>query len=100
MHYSRYSPSSLAVASGTTIEFTVVNDDPIAHEFIIGSQEQQLAHERGDPNDPHDRPGEARIGPHETKTVTYLFDRPGVLQYACHRVGHYAYGMFGTVRVG
>lgn len=99
MHYSRYLPASLAVRAGQTVEFIVVNDDPIAHEFIIGTEAEQQAHERGDPNDPHNGPGEARIGANETVRVSYTFDRPGRLLYACHVAGHYAYGMRGEVHV-
>jgi len=99
MHYSRYLPASLTVKAGETVTFDVVNTDPIAHEFIIGTAAQQLAHERGDPNDPHTGPGEASIPGGKTARVRFTFPTAGTLQYACHRPGHYRYGMLGTITV-
>ncbi len=99
MRYSRYLPASIEVKAGTTVEFDLVNADPIEHEFIIGTPAQQLAHERGDPHDPHTGPGEALIAAGKTARVFFTFSSPGTLQYACHRPGHYRYGMVGTITV-
>jgi uncharacterized cupredoxin-like copper-binding protein len=99
MHYSRYMPHVLTVRAGTTVDFRLVNTDPIAHEFIIGTHVEQLAHERGDPHDPHKRPGEAAIAGSQTTHIRYTFRTPGTLEFACHRPGHYAYGMVGTIVV-
>ena len=100
MRYSKFLPATMTVPAGTTVSFEIVNQDPIPHEFIIGTAEEQLVHEKGDPNDPHTGPGEASIGPHETVRLSYTFGHPGTLLYGCHRIGHYAYGMVGTIRVG
>ena len=99
MRYSRFLPATLAVKAGTTIDFTLVNADPIDHEFIIGTAAQQIAHERGDPHDPHTGPGEAAVAAGVTKHIRFTFTRPGTLIFACHRPGHYAYGMRGTITV-
>jgi len=34
-----------------------------------------------------------------TKTLTYTFQHPGTLSYACHVAGHYEAGMKGTIIV-
>ena len=99
MHYSRYLPGSIVVPVGTTVEFDLINADPIAHEFIIGTHAAQLAHERGDPHDPHTGPGEALLAAGQTRHIRFTFTRPGTLEYACHRPGHYAYGMRGTITI-
>lgn len=99
MRYSRYLPAALTVKAGTTVSFDVVNADPIAHEFVIGTAAQQLAHERGDPQDPHTGPGEALVAGGKSARVTFTFAKPGTLQYACHRAGHFRYGMVGTISV-
>jgi uncharacterized cupredoxin-like copper-binding protein len=99
MRYSRYRPVSIELKAGTTVDFTLVNADPIDHEFVIGTAAQQLAHERGDPHDPHTGPGEALLAAGATRHLRFTFARPGTLQYACHRPGHYSYGMFGTITV-
>ena len=99
MHYSKYAPHALTVRAGTTVEFRLVNTDPIAHEFVIGTHAQQLAHESRDPNDPHTGPGEASIAGLQTTHVRYTFRTPGTFEFACHRPGHYAYGMVGAIVV-
>ncbi len=99
MRYSKYAPRSLTVRAGDTIEFVLVNADPIAHEFIIGTHAQQLEHEKGDPHDPHNRPGEAALAASKTTRLRYTFHKPGTLEFACHRPGHYTYGMVGTITV-
>jgi uncharacterized cupredoxin-like copper-binding protein len=99
MRYSKYLPAALTVKAGTTVSFTVANADPITHEFVIGTAAQQLAHERGDTHDPHTGPGEALIGGGKTTHVRFTFTKPGTLQYACHRPGHFRYGMVGTISV-
>ena len=99
MHYSKYVPASLTVAAGTTVEFVIVNDDPIAHEFIIGTHAEQLKHEAGDIHDPHNGPGEATIEGSKTTRLRHTFREPGTLEFACHRPGHYRYGMVGSIRV-
>ena len=99
MHYSRFLPQAITVRVGTTVDFTLDNTDPIDHEFIIGTVAQQLAHERGNPNDPHTGPGEAAVPADVTRHIRFTFTKPGTLQFACHRPGHYAYGMVGTITV-
>ena len=99
MHYSKFDPGTIAVKAGTTIDFVVVNDDPIAHEFIIGTEAEQLGHEKGKPGDPHTGPGEASVPANVTVHLSYVFAHAGTLLYACHVPGHYKYGMRGTVQV-
>jgi len=97
--YSRFDPAAIEVRAGDAVTFVVTNDDPIPHEFILGTLAEQLAHERG-PDEDHDgTPGAASLEPGTTETVTFTFDAPGTYRYACHLAGHYAYGMFGTVTV-
>ncbi|HEV2685804.1 MAG TPA: hypothetical protein VGW79_04125, partial [Actinomycetota bacterium] len=47
MHFSHYLPVALKVGARETVRFKLVNEDPITHEFIIGTEAQQLAHEKG-----------------------------------------------------
>ena len=100
MSYSKYEPASLVVKAGTTVDFTLVNADPIEHEFIIGTIAEQQKHELGDPHDPHTGPGEKLLAANKTEHLSFTFSKPGTLQYACHRPGHYRYGMVGTITVG
>ena len=99
MRFSRYLPVSLHVGAHQTVRFKLVNEDPITHEFIIGTEAQQLAHEKGPNVDHNGLPGQASLGPGETRTISFTFAGPGNLLFACHRPGHYAYGMRGTITI-
>ena len=99
MHYSKYLPASLEVAAGSTVEFVIVNEDPIAHEFIIGNEAEQLEHEKGDIGDTHTGPGEASVPAGSTVRMSFTFAKAGPLFYACHLPGHYRYGMKGSLKV-
>jgi len=100
IHWSRFQPSEVRVAQGDTVRFVIRNTDPIDHEFILGDERVQDAHEHGTQAS-HDGsvPGQISILAKQTRTTTYTFARPLSLAYACHLPGHYAYGMVGVVRV-
>jgi uncharacterized cupredoxin-like copper-binding protein len=99
IRYSRFEPARIEVPAGTTVTFTVRNEDPIAHEFIIGTLAEQAEHERGTEQTHDGAPGAASLAPGEMQTVSYAFAEPGALEFACHLPGHYGYGMRGTIDV-
>jgi uncharacterized cupredoxin-like copper-binding protein len=96
---SRFVPDEFEFEAGTTVTFVVENTDPIAHEFLIGDEEVQRAHEEG--TEPHHgaKPGELSIPIGETRRTTYTFEEPGTLLIGCHLPTHYAYGMRGRITV-
>lgn len=101
IHYSRFEPETIEVEPGQTIRFVVENTDPIDHEFIVGDEGVQLAHERGTEAHHAPRPGEISIPAGRTVTTTVTFGpEPQVLLFGCHLPGHYAFGMRGELRVG
>lgn len=51
---SRFEPSNLRVAAGTTVRFVVRNADPINHELIVGAPEVHARHRLG--NEPFHPP--------------------------------------------
>jgi uncharacterized cupredoxin-like copper-binding protein len=99
MRFSRYLPRAFTVHAGQTVRFTLVNEDPITHEFIIGTAAQQDAHERGRDENHNGKPGQATIEPGETRVISFTFTEPGSLIFACHRPGHYLYGMRGLITI-
>lgn len=99
IHYSTFEPASYAFAPGQTVTFVVRNADPIDHEFILGDDGVQLAHERGTESYHPPRPGEMTVPAGETVTTTYTFEDAGPLIIGCHLPGHYAYGMRADVTV-
>jgi uncharacterized cupredoxin-like copper-binding protein len=100
LHYSRFHLEAFEFEVGATVTFVVENADPIDHEFILGDEGVQLAHERGTEAYHPPRPGEMTVPAGETATTTYAFTEPGELIIGCHLPGHYAYGMSALVRVG
>ena len=100
VHHSKFTPARVAVAPGTTVRFVVRNDDPIAHELIIGPQEVHDRHEKGTESYHPPKPGEVTIAASEQAETTYTFEAPGVVVFGCHLPGHWSYGMRGEVVVG
>ena len=96
---SRFVPDHFEFEAGTEVTFVVENTDPIDHEFIIGNEDVQQAHEEG--TEPHhgSKPGEVSIPIGETRTTTYTFDEPGTLLIGCHLPSHYDYGMRGDITI-
>ena len=99
IEHSRFDPETIEVDEGSTVTFVLHNDDPIAHEFILGDDELQLVHEKGTEKHHGDRPGEVSIPQGTTRTTTYTFTTGEDLEFACHLPGHYDYGMRGAVEV-
>lgn len=98
IEHSRFDPASIVVEPGATVRFVVRNDDPIAHEFLIGDEAAQLRHEKGTEPEHGARPGELSIPPGETRITTYTFpSERGRLLVGCHLPAHYDYGMRGTI---
>jgi uncharacterized cupredoxin-like copper-binding protein len=100
LHYSRFQPATFAFSPGETVRFVVENTDPIDHEFILGDEGVQLAHERGTEAYHPPRSGEMTVPAGETATTTYTFGDAGETLLGCHLPGHYAYGMRGVVAIG
>ena len=98
IHYSAFSLAKLQVEPGETVRFVVSNSDPIDHEFIIGDEAVQIAHELGTEAYHPPRPGEISIPAGETVETTFTFGTRDLL-FGCHLPGHYAYGMRGAISV-
>jgi uncharacterized cupredoxin-like copper-binding protein len=99
IEHSRFSEERLTVEAGTTIRFVIENNDPIPHEFIVGDERVQRVHENGTERHHAPRPGEISIPVLSERTTTYTFEEPGELIFGCHLLGHYRFGMRGTIQV-
>jgi uncharacterized cupredoxin-like copper-binding protein len=99
IRYSHFEPQSVTARAGAPITITLRNDDPIAHEWIVGTEEVHARHRTG--TDPFHAqiPTEVTIPPFTTLVTTVMFEQPGEYQYICHLPGHEKYGMVGTLRV-
>jgi uncharacterized cupredoxin-like copper-binding protein len=112
----RYRPNAIMVRAGRRVTFAVHNAGRLPHEFILGDRATQLDHEHqmqsASPGTGHTHahmhdmaaasPGGAgalTVPPGATRRLTWTFDKPGVVLYGCHVLGHWAAGMKGTIVV-
>jgi uncharacterized cupredoxin-like copper-binding protein len=99
VRYSRFDSGVVVVRAGVPINFTLKNDDPIEHEWIVGTAQVHDVHRTGTEAFHDSRPTEVTIPALTTLTTTVTFEQPGELQYICHLPGHEAYGMVGNLVV-
>ena len=99
IHYSHFNPSAITVPVGVPVTITLVNDDPIDHEWIIGDDAVQQKHRTGTELLHPVRPTEQVIPAGETRTTTITFEAPATWQFICHLPGHEAYGMVGVATI-
>lgn len=103
----RFVPEDITVAAGETITFVITNTGAIPHDFTLGDQAAQDAHEEemaemmasGQVGD-HTDPNVVVLEAGETKELTWKFTESGTVLIGCHQPGHYAAGMKGSVEVG
>jgi uncharacterized cupredoxin-like copper-binding protein len=111
----RYQPASIVVRAGRRVTFAVHNAGRLPHEFILGDRATQLDHEHqmqsaspgtGNTHEHmHDMAastggaGGLTVPPGATRRLTWTFDKPGIVLYGCHVLGHWAAGMKGTIVV-
>jgi uncharacterized cupredoxin-like copper-binding protein len=100
-----WDPASVTVQAGETVTFVVTNDGENQHEFVLGPEHVQEAHEEAATGGmEHGEAGEEamavlELAPGETQEATVTFEEPGEVLYGCHEPGHYDGGMVGTVTV-
>ncbi|MBW3642020.1 MAG: cupredoxin domain-containing protein [Actinobacteria bacterium] len=99
IHHSRFSVERVRVRRGTVVRFVVTNDDPIAHELVVGGDDVHDRHVSGSEAVHPPVPGEVSLAAGDTGVTTLAFDQPGSYRFACHLPGHLAYGMHGEVAV-
>jgi uncharacterized cupredoxin-like copper-binding protein len=99
IHFSRFTPGDLQVPAGAPVTFTLRNDDPIDHEWIVGTADVHERHRTGTEPFHATRPTEVTVPALESRETTVVFDEPGEYQFICHLPGHESYGMVGTLTV-
>jgi uncharacterized cupredoxin-like copper-binding protein len=95
-------PASMTVPAGVPVTFVITNSGATDHEFYLGDEKAQAAHEKemvemGGMT--HDEPEGIAVKPGETKELTYTFAEAGHTLAGCHVVGHYGGGMKAEVNV-
>ncbi|MEX2229837.1 MAG: cupredoxin domain-containing protein [Dehalococcoidia bacterium] len=96
--YSRFVPAAITVPAGVPVTFTLRNDDPIGHEWIVGTADVHARHRVGTEPYHDERATEVSVPPFASRSTIITFE-PGVYAFICHLPGHEAYGMKGTLTV-
>lgn len=98
----RIEPAAMSVPVGVPVAFVVTNEGAVPHEFVVGDEAFQQAHEsamRGMAAMAQDEPSAIGLAPGETKELTLTFTEPGELLAVCHVPGHYPAGMRAQITV-
>lgn len=99
IHYSHFEPGVVTARAGLPIRITIRNDDPIAHEWIVGTEEVHERHRTGTDVFHGQIPTEVTVAPYSARETVVMFEQPGDYKYVCHLPGHEQYGMVGILRV-
>lgn len=98
----KFAPLQIVVAVGETVKFEIANSGKLDHEFLLGSAEEQVEHDRemaAMPGMKMTHINGVSVAPGKTGTLIWTFTKAGTLQYACHVPGHYAAGMVGQLTI-
>ncbi|HET7727821.1 MAG TPA: plastocyanin/azurin family copper-binding protein [Candidatus Limnocylindrales bacterium] len=97
----RIEPAEMRVPAGVTVTFVVTNTGKVEHEFFLGDEKAQAAHEQEmqEMGMGHDEAMGISVPAGETKELTVTFPEPGSMLAGCHLPGHYAGGMVATVTI-
>ncbi|HYI46448.1 MAG TPA: plastocyanin/azurin family copper-binding protein [Actinomycetota bacterium] len=98
-----FRPAVIEAESGETILFRVRNTGRLPHEFMIGDEAEQEAHEEEMADSDmtaHSHSFSVLIEPGDTGELAWSFPESGNLMYGCHVPGHYDSGMKGAIEVG
>lgn len=98
----RMDPATMTFRAGQPIHFVVTNMGSTNHEFYLGDEGAQMAHDGemgGMAGMTHDEAMGIGLMPGETKTLDSMFTAPGAYQAGCHVNGHYAAGMKATITI-
>ncbi|WP_392537802.1 hypothetical protein [Legionella sp. 227] len=94
----------LKLHDGDIISFQVTNIGKVPHEFSIGDEKEQKAHQemmRAMPGMVHEDGNTITINPGETKTLTWKFksNPKHDVVFACNIPGHFEAGMYKKATV-
>lgn len=95
-----FEPDSIPVKQGEVVTFVITNEGEAVHEFVLGDEAYQQAHEDDMHSGMDHADNAVTIEPGKTKSLTWEFTDAGEILYGCHVPGHYEGGMVGTIEVG
>lgn len=101
--HMRFTPDKLQFKKGETVKFTVKNLGKTRHEWVIGNEQELLAHAKEmktmKAGHKHDMANAISLAGGEQGTLVWTFNEIGHLAMACFEPGHYEAGMRGKIVV-
>lgn len=102
-----FTPSSVTVKSGETVQFVVHNASGVDHDFTIGDKAMQEQHRKqmaemagmGEMHQHHGGGNAVTVKAGQTAKLAWTFAGPGEVEYDCNIPGHYEGGMAGKITV-
>jgi uncharacterized cupredoxin-like copper-binding protein len=97
-----FSPAEIAVITGETVRFVVVNTGKHEHEMVLGTMQELEEHQemmKRQKDMHHDESHMAHVPPGKSGVIVWQFTKPGELYYACLVEDHFELGMYGKLRV-
>jgi len=97
-----FSPAEIAVITGETVRFVVVNTGKHEHEMVLGTMQELEEHQemmKRQKDMHHDEPHMAHVAPGKSGVIVWQFTKPGEFYYACLVEDHFDLGMYGKLRV-
>ena len=99
-----FEPEEFEVAVGETVTFSITNAGAIDHDFTLGDEATQDAHEEemADMSEDGHEGADANavvVEPGETEELTWTFTTAGALLIGCHEPDHYDAGMVAQLQV-
>src|SRR5882724_11403053 len=95
-HYSHFEPNLVRVKACVPVTITLRNDDPIDHEWIVGSTAVHAVHRHGTEAVHDSVPTEVSVPALSMRVTTFTLP-VGEEAYICHLPGHEEYGMSGRI---
>jgi|TARA_B110000211_G_scaffold186799_1_gene212112 uncharacterized cupredoxin-like copper-binding protein len=96
-----FEPTSLDIAKGETIRFSITNKGELEHEFVIDTLAGNAEHKEmmAKMDMEHDDPNSVRLDEGGSGEVIWSFVNEGTFEFACLIPGHYESGMHGPITV-
>lgn len=93
------------IKEGEVIEFVVKNEGKLVHEFVVGSEQEQLKHRemmkqmQGQAHH-HNMPSVVTLESGKVKSLKWKFDgQASQVEFACNIIGHFEAGMTKTMTI-
>jgi uncharacterized cupredoxin-like copper-binding protein len=98
----RFSPEWIGVHLGETVTLRVRNTGRLSHELVLGTAQEQAAHQRemrAIPGAPIQRADAVSVRPGAVADLTWTFTRPGIVRFGSHEPGHHGSRTRGAIIV-